>query len=270
MTGPANYYYGVQTFMSQEHHLEMREELVNADMPFLPNEIEGSPMNGVIIPYDLYVSSYMSFSSRQNDDFEWLEKNLLYDPKSNENRAKLIIMIGNNLKNTDEDDKSEALDAAKKIREKAGSAPICIVDQPDNQNPYIDAIGMVKVLMFYGPDVKASTFLVEKNDTSDILKTKFEDWKKELLFLNSHQVIAFHFTVVNSTEPEDSEEIFSNTFPDIPLSTLRLLDESSLTGVDYQIETKSDFYIGPVYAIVGFRKFVEENPVTEDLSEEND
>uniref|UniRef100_A0A1I7V695 DUF3085 domain-containing protein n=1 Tax=Loa loa TaxID=7209 RepID=A0A1I7V695_LOALO len=144
-------------------------------------------------------------------------------------------MISNDLKNTDEGDESEALDAAKKIRGKIGSAPICIVDQPDNRKAYINAIGVPKALLFYGPD-------------------------EELLFLNSHQAIAFHFTVVNSTEPEDSEEIFSNTFPDIPLSTLRLLDESSLTGVDYQIETKSDFYIGPVYAIVGFRKFVEENP----------
>ncbi|EJD74174.1 hypothetical protein LOAG_18475, partial [Loa loa] len=201
---------------------------------------------------------------------EWLEKNLLYDPKSNEDSVKLVIMISNDLKNTDEGDESEALDAAKKIRGKIGSAPICIVDQPDNRKAYINAIGVPKALLFYGPDVKASTLLVEKNDTSDILKTRFKKWKEELLFLNSHQAIAFHFTVVNSTEPEDSEEIFSNTFPDIPLSTLRLLDESSLTGVDYQIETKSDFYIGPVYAIVGFRKFVEENPVTEDLSEEND
>ncbi|EJD73417.1 hypothetical protein LOAG_19160, partial [Loa loa] len=78
---------------------------------------------------------------------------------------------------------------------------------------------------------------------------------KELSFLNSHQVIAFHFTVVNDTEPEDSEEIFSNTFPDIPLSTLRLLDESSLILIRHQFRA----YLGPVYAIVGFRKFGVEN-----------
>ncbi|EJD73511.1 hypothetical protein LOAG_19070, partial [Loa loa] len=64
-----------------------------------------------------------------------------------------------------------------------------------------------------------------------------------------------------------------NTFPDIPLSTLRLLDKSSLTGVSYKVnETfmKSDFRAGPAYAIVGFQKFGGENPVTEDLSEKYD
>ncbi|EJD73518.1 hypothetical protein LOAG_19063, partial [Loa loa] len=183
--------------------------------------------------------------------------------------VKLVIVISNNLKYTNKGADSYALDIAKKIRNENVNAPICIIDQPENRREYINVIGMPKVLLFYGPDVKASTLLVEKNDTSDILKTRFEKWKEELLFLNSHQVIAFHFTVVNGTEAEDSEEIFSNTFPDIPLSTLRLLDKSSLTGVDYQVEKKSDFYIGPVYAIVGFRKFGEENPVAEDLSEEN-
>ncbi|EJD73440.1 hypothetical protein LOAG_19138, partial [Loa loa] len=119
-------------------------------------------------------------------------------------------------------------------------------------------------------DVNASTLVVYKNDTSERLKTKFEDWKNELLFLNSHQVIAFHFTGVNGTEPKDSEEIFSNTFPDVPLSTFCSSDESLMTGVNYQVGTKFTFNVGPVYAIVAVRKFGEGNPVTENLSEEND
>ncbi|EJD73305.1 hypothetical protein LOAG_19273, partial [Loa loa] len=41
----------------------------------------------------------------------------------------------------------------------------------------------------------------------------------------------------------------------IPLSTLRLLDESSVIGVRHQ----SFAHDGPVYAIVGFRKFGVEN-----------
>uniref|UniRef100_A0A1I7VHJ0 HTH araC/xylS-type domain-containing protein n=1 Tax=Loa loa TaxID=7209 RepID=A0A1I7VHJ0_LOALO len=57
-----------------------------------------------------------------------------------------------------------------------------------------------------------------------------------------------------------------DTFPDIPLSTLRLLDESSMTEVQYQFR----FHAGTVYAIVGFRKFGGENPIMEDLFEEND
>ncbi|EJD73847.1 hypothetical protein LOAG_18760, partial [Loa loa] len=186
--------------------------------------------------------------------------------------VKLVIVISNNLKYTDESANNNALNTVKKIREKIGSAPICIVDQPDNRKAYINTIGLPQVLMFHGPDVNASTLLVEKNDTSDILKTRFKKWKEELLFLNSHQVIAFHFTVVNGTEPEDSEEIFSNAFPDIPLSTLRLLDKSSLTGVSYKVKAtfmKSRFRAGPVYAILGFRKFGGEDPVTEDLTERN-
>ncbi|EFO12539.1 hypothetical protein LOAG_15994, partial [Loa loa] len=85
---------------------------------------------------------------------------------------------------------------------------------------------------------------------------------KELLFLNNHHTIAFHFTVLNGIEPEDNEEIFSNVFPDIPLSTLRLRDESSMIGVN--IEMEPDFHAGSLYAIVGFRKFDRGNPTTED------
>uniref|UniRef100_A0A1I7V7V3 Uncharacterized protein n=1 Tax=Loa loa TaxID=7209 RepID=A0A1I7V7V3_LOALO len=68
MTAPENYYYDVLTFTSQEHHLEIRRKFVTAYTPFLLNEIEGSPMNGVIIPYDLSSSSYMSFSFWEDDD----------------------------------------------------------------------------------------------------------------------------------------------------------------------------------------------------------
>uniref|UniRef100_A0A0R3QB46 Peptidase A1 domain-containing protein n=1 Tax=Brugia timori TaxID=42155 RepID=A0A0R3QB46_9BILA len=46
-------------------------------------------------------------------------------------------------------------------------------------------------------------------------------------------------------------------FPHIPLSTLRLLnDSSSIVGLNYQIGTEFRFLAGPTYAIVGFRKFV--------------
>uniref|UniRef100_A0A0R3RMP4 Dirigent protein n=1 Tax=Elaeophora elaphi TaxID=1147741 RepID=A0A0R3RMP4_9BILA len=77
----------------------------------------------------------------------------------------------------------------------------------------------------------------------------------EALFADSHQTFAFHFMIVNGTEPENSEEIFSKTFPNVPLSTLHLVDGPSVTGVDYQIETNS--HSGPVYAIVGIRDLVQ-------------
>uniref|UniRef100_A0A1I7VAJ9 BTB domain-containing protein n=1 Tax=Loa loa TaxID=7209 RepID=A0A1I7VAJ9_LOALO len=93
-------------------------------------------------------------------------------------------------------------------------------------------------VVFYGSDVKAWTILAVTN-SSEELRTKFETGSgRNCAILGSHQLIAFHFTVVNGTEPEDSGRdiqtvkfVCSNTFPDIPLSTLRLLDESSMTGV---------------------------------------
>uniref|UniRef100_A0A1I7VCX2 RLAN domain-containing protein n=1 Tax=Loa loa TaxID=7209 RepID=A0A1I7VCX2_LOALO len=162
----------------------------------------------------------------------------------------LAIVISNDLKYTYKRIKSEALTVADKIRKYVPNVPICIVAQSDNREKTINPIGAGRAFIFYGPDVSASTLVVDKNNT-EMLRIKFVNWKKKLPFLNSHQLIAFHFTVVNGTEPEDSEEIFSNTFPDIPLSTLRLLDESSMTRVDHA----KRFHPGPVYAIVGFRKF---------------
>ncbi|EFO14792.1 hypothetical protein LOAG_13723, partial [Loa loa] len=186
--------------------------------------------------------------------------------------VKLVIVISSDDKSANENAKTRALRAVKNIRKEVHSAPICVVAQSDNRSNVDKNIWEEDgiVLMFHGSDVIASALHVHKNDNNETLETKLEKWKEELLFLNSHQVIAFHFTVVNGTEPEDSEEIFSNTFPDIPLSTLRLLDESSMTGVNYKVETKSDFYAGPVYVIVGFRKFDGQNPAKEDLFEGND
>ncbi|EFO15312.1 hypothetical protein LOAG_13199, partial [Loa loa] len=231
--------------------------------PF-PDEIEGSPVNGVIFPYGLCTNANKNSGFWDTYISDWVgdEKTYVSRLKYHKDPAKLVIVISNDFKYTHECDKSEALNVTKIIRKEV-NVPICVVAQPDNRKRANTFLGDGRVLIFYGSDINASTLVVNKNN-SEILKIKFEDWKKELLFLNSHQVIAFHFTVVNGTEPEDSEEIFSNTFPDIPLSTLRLLDESSMTGVDYQVETQFRFHDGPVYAIVGFRKFGEENPATED------
>uniref|UniRef100_A0A0R3RNR6 Transcriptional regulator n=1 Tax=Elaeophora elaphi TaxID=1147741 RepID=A0A0R3RNR6_9BILA len=46
-----------------------------------------------------------------------------------------------------------------------------------------------------------------------------------------------------------------NIFPNIPVSTLRLRGKSSLAGVNNHVEGESRFDSGPVYAIVGIRKF---------------
>ncbi|EJD73573.1 hypothetical protein LOAG_19009, partial [Loa loa] len=180
--------------------------------------------------------------------------------------VKLFIAIVDDVESTRGCAVSLEQEVVNTFRGKVGSAPICVVAQSDNRkkikrNKHLTTVG--KVLVFYGSDVKAWTILAVTN-SSEELRTKFENWKrKELRYLSSHQLIAFHFTVVNGTEPEDSEEIFSNTFPDIPLSTLRLLDESSMTGVAHG----NRFHPGPVYAMVGFRKFGGENSTGENVSE---
>ncbi|EJD75070.1 hypothetical protein LOAG_17721 [Loa loa] len=51
----------VLIFTSHEDHLVIEEEFVSANDPFQPDE---SPMNGVIIPYDLSLSSYDHCLSR--------------------------------------------------------------------------------------------------------------------------------------------------------------------------------------------------------------
>uniref|UniRef100_A0A1I7V8K8 LSDAT_euk domain-containing protein n=1 Tax=Loa loa TaxID=7209 RepID=A0A1I7V8K8_LOALO len=235
----ANYPYPVLIITSEKDHLEIDETFEHADDPCDHNEIKGSPMNGVFIPSNLLVyygdSSFWSINlisvvEKHTDYMEILEYL--------EDKVKFVIVISNGIENTRESAISEALTATKEIRKEVVSAPICVVAQPDNRRDVTRnnrSKGNSTVLMFAGSDVNASTLLVDKNDTSEILKTRFTKWKEELLFLNSYEVIAFHFTVVNGTEPKDSEEIFSDIFPDIPLSTLRLFDESSTTGVDYQV-----------------------------------
>uniref|UniRef100_A0A0R3RMV4 tRNA_edit domain-containing protein n=1 Tax=Elaeophora elaphi TaxID=1147741 RepID=A0A0R3RMV4_9BILA len=174
-----------------------------------------------------------------------------------EQRMKLAIVISSDDKVTGERAESRALRTAQKIRNIMGSAPICVVAQSDirpnvmeNTANYVDS----SVSWFRGSKVHASTLVVNAED-EETLEREFEKWKRELPFLDSHHTTAFHFTVLNGTEPENSEEIFSKTFPDIPLSTLRLLGGPSITGVNYQVGTESRFCSGPVYAIVGLPKF---------------
>ncbi|VDM92317.1 unnamed protein product [Onchocerca ochengi] len=54
---------------------------------------------------------------------------------------------------------------------------------------------------------------------------------------------------------DDRHVLFRDTFPDIELNSLRLLDGSSITGVNYQVGMESRFDTGPVYILIGFRKF---------------
>uniref|UniRef100_A0A8R1TMR4 F-box domain-containing protein n=2 Tax=Onchocerca TaxID=6281 RepID=A0A8R1TMR4_ONCVO len=109
-------------------------------------------------------------------------------------------------------------------------------------------------VMFSGSGVEASTFLV-KTTNEEELKEKLLEWKFELDFLESHHIISFHFTI-DSMEPTNSEEIFSEIFSIQPV-ILRLsehdLDETGLIYYNRTTEVKKN--PGPVYAIVGYKKF---------------
>ncbi|KAM3716330.1 Zinc finger protein [Dirofilaria immitis] len=138
--------------------------------------------------------------------------------------------------------------------------PICIVAQSDTRKEKETISTSDRdnvILIFHGSDVKASTFIVDTRD-EEILKTKLLKWKKKLSFFNSHQIFAFHFTVINGVEPENSEEIFKNIFENVHLSTLRLLDEQSITGINHQDNDKYNFDNGPVYAIIGLKKWIKD------------
>ncbi|MCP9262826.1 hypothetical protein DINM_006106 [Dirofilaria immitis] len=151
---------------------------------------------------------------------------------------KLVILIDGN-------DQMFQTKIVQTIRNDLGNMPICVVAQLDIRS---------NVAFFYGDDVNASTLAVDTRN-EEAMRRKLLMWKEELPFLDTHQTIAFHFTMVNGNEPENSEQIFSDTFPNIQLSTLRLIGGPSIIGVSNQFETESRFDVGPVYAIVGFKKF---------------
>ncbi|MCP9260291.1 hypothetical protein DINM_003657 [Dirofilaria immitis] len=56
--------------------------------------------------------------------------------------------------------------------------------------------------------------------------------------------------IVGQSDIRDEDNAFEN----IPLTTLRLIGEPSVVGVNYQDKTKSYFKAGPVYAFIGIRK----------------
>uniref|UniRef100_A0A0R3RIU3 VWFA domain-containing protein n=1 Tax=Elaeophora elaphi TaxID=1147741 RepID=A0A0R3RIU3_9BILA len=288
---------------SQKDHLKMFDGLDDTDTSLTPDEIRGSPMNGVIIPWNQPPNIHLGSISIRNIELDivrifnehiWLLPclSLTYDQSrssglfatnlQNKNsellglnksgcdalkqhvikhKLKLAIVISSDDMVTGERAEGRALRTVQALRNVSDDALICVVAQSDIREnakcfriksigQYLDGL----VLTFQGSDMHASTFVVDTRDEKT-LKTKFEDWKKKLNVSNSHQAIAFHFTVVNGTEPKNSEQIFSTTFPDIPLSTLRLLGGPSTTGVNYQVRRKSHFNSGPIYIIVEFRKF---------------
>ncbi|EJW84339.1 hypothetical protein WUBG_04749 [Wuchereria bancrofti] len=258
ITGIAAFCY-ILVITPQKDHLRIfRKILIGNKASFVPDEIKGSPMNGVIIPWfpsplDINLKYISIMKIRSDDSYNWYQS-----LKNDADEVKLIILICSDDERTKENAVSRALNVTEMIREDLGNAPICVVAQSDTRENVRESLGWYRdslVLVFYGLDISASTLLVDTKD-NETLKAKFEDWKEEFFFLDNYQTIAFHFTVVNGNEPENSEEIFSEIFPHIPLSKLCLLNESSsMTGINYQIGTESRFLAGPAYAIVGFRKF---------------
>ncbi|OZC08309.1 hypothetical protein X798_04660 [Onchocerca flexuosa] len=132
--------------------------------------------------------------------------------------------------------------------------PICVVSQRDlrvnfESESYEDST----VYVFRGPDIEVATFTINtKNE--ELLSKMLLEWKKTLNLLDSQHIIAFHFTVINGTEVENSEQIFSDVFPNIRLNTLCLFGKESVTGVNHRVRTRTYFFPGPVYVIIKLRK----------------
>ncbi|VDM92506.1 unnamed protein product, partial [Onchocerca ochengi] len=251
----ANFCY-VLVVTSQENHLKIFSKSTDENVPFIPDEIKGSPMNGVIIPWNCFTLdmglSYLTIKDIDEEN----KDNIWYALKYIRYRVKLAIVISSDDEITQEKAENRALKAAETIRKYLGFMPICVVAQSDirmnvergkkGKNLYEDS----SVLIYYGNDVNASA-LVAYSEDEETLKNRFKIWKDNSFCLDDHQVIAFHFTMVNGSEPKNSEEIFSDVFPDIPISTLRLLGGPSTVGVNYPF----GFDAGPVYVIIGWRKF---------------
>ncbi|MCP9260679.1 hypothetical protein DINM_004061 [Dirofilaria immitis] len=118
--------------------------------------------------------------------------------------------------------------------------PICIVAQSDTRKEKETISTSDRdnvILIFHGSDVKASTFIVDTRD-EEILKTKLLKWKINLFFIYCRHL--------------------SNIFENVHLSTLRLLDEQSITGINHQDNDKYNFDNGPVYAIIGLKKWIKD------------
>uniref|UniRef100_A0A8R1Y8U7 Uncharacterized protein n=2 Tax=Onchocerca TaxID=6281 RepID=A0A8R1Y8U7_ONCVO len=159
--------------------------------------------------------------------------------------AKLIIAFGEN-----SDIES---DINSYIAPSIESRSVSIFYALHNDEEWIEWMHRLFVI-FSGSNIEKSMFLVETTDEEE-LREKLLIWKSELDFLESHHIIPFHFTK-ESMEPTNSEEIFREIFGIQPAILRLSASELAETGVIYYDSTsKARRNPGPVYAIVGYKKF---------------
>ncbi|VDM97341.1 unnamed protein product [Onchocerca ochengi] len=164
-------------------------------------------------------------------------------------KAKFIVALGGSVSSSSDMELKINSNIAQHLSENQ-SVPICYAFHINYIYDWGDSI----FLVFGGSNVETSTFLVETTD-EDKLREMLLKWKSELDFLESHHIIAFHFTK-ESTEPTNSENIFRDTFGIQPV-TLRLsASELAETGLIHcNSMTSTTRNPGSVYAIVGYKKF---------------
>uniref|UniRef100_A0A8R1U0I1 F-box domain-containing protein n=1 Tax=Onchocerca volvulus TaxID=6282 RepID=A0A8R1U0I1_ONCVO len=200
------------------------------------------PRSGVIIPkmYDAFTNFIVL-----TNEFQYLSAN----ESKMLHKAKFIIAFGGSVTSPSHLELDINFVIAPYLSENQ-SVPICYAFHIND----IYEWGPSLFLVFSGSDVEASTFLVETN-SGEKLREKLLKWKSELDFLESHHIIAFHFTK-ESTEPTNSENIFRDTFGIQPV-TLRLsaseLTETGLIHCNSTSNAKRN--PGSAYAIVGYKKF---------------
>uniref|UniRef100_A0A8R1XQR0 Uncharacterized protein n=1 Tax=Onchocerca volvulus TaxID=6282 RepID=A0A8R1XQR0_ONCVO len=274
---------------SQNNHLKIFDEIVlGENAPFVPDERKGSPMNGMIIPSSCFTSSdiklytlsiktivfVISHIQNRCTLIGYVVLNLrqrcrIYQKlKNNRKQLKLAIVISGDDQVTQEKAENRALMTAQILRKDMNNMPICIVAQSDTREDVERKFGRYRdssVLIFDGSDVSASTLVIDTED-EETLKENFLNWKKrcsiavltnanvEKLTILVHAIRKYICTRRHVFRSVVNTSVI-DTFPDIELNSLRLLDGSSITGVNYQVGMESRFDTGPVYILIGFRKF---------------
>ncbi|VDN02482.1 unnamed protein product [Thelazia callipaeda] len=111
-------------------------------------------------------------------------------------------------------------------------------------------------LIFYGIHVEASVRSVNINCNEEELRNIFLQWKQNIDFLETHQIIAFHFSPFGA-EPENRDAIFRDVFGYQPV-TYHTFGNRTKVGRSWPAKMciKQEITFGPQYAIVGFKKFV--------------
>ncbi|VDO36847.1 unnamed protein product [Onchocerca flexuosa] len=162
---------------SREDHLEIFDEIVkDKNSPFIPDEVQGSQMNGVIIPFACstkFKILTMTMENIINYDLSSMYRMI----KLTKRQVKLVIVFAGDYLRTDNKTADRASTTIQILR-KDLHIPICTVVQLDtrkNERPRKHRKNS-SVVFFRGSDIHSSTLVINTND-EETLKETFLNWK---------------------------------------------------------------------------------------------